>query len=810
MVDPKFFFLKNDGRLLKQLKILAFLGILAIVSAYFFAPKEIQAFIPEQAIAVMRPDFASAISSTPGLDLWKLAKTTKPSQHLLVQAPVSVSTNEWLAIWESKVLIDTEVLSQNWQITTYKTTFYHQHTLYHWTSKEGTNYSFCCIKNRGLLSHSAFLVEEAIRASESSQNRIWIKNLKKLPKSQSGIVMQLQTSSSGVLSTLFSTLLIRKSADGKLQGTAQLAEAWQPWLSKDTNTWKQLSNNIPLDLEWLMPLLNDPAQTSSDAQRCWQTYFAPWVSDQPLLGAFSGDQNAVLVLPWKNRSTAERSLKAYLSEYGQLERREYQTFVINQVLDGSLQQAFQAYGQTNWLNLSFTLAEGCVLVSPSRDALERWIDAFVVGNLLGQKPDRFITQSSNKALFRFPGKMAKQLAAAIDLVNGQSLPPTDFYLEGDLQGRDWYFGLKPVLITPQDRSPVARVWQTSLSGGSAKRLFLLNRMRSIAVQTDDHALQFLNLQGQLRWIKPLEGPILGEIATIDYYSDGENQLFFNTAKQVHCLDKQGQEIIGFPFPLRVSAATGLTVAGANLDFFIPAVNGRVYGFEHKNFPLPTWNPGPEVGILRFPVQFAQSEGQDYVFMLNIDGVLTVVDRNGKNYFPPQQLNLPLYSPLALEWTIKAKRAVVLNGALKMKVIDPQGATFSLASGLTTPAENAQLLLEDITGDDRKDYLTLAAQQMTLHHYEGANYLTDFNRTFPQAMDTLFLAQNKKQGSVLLGVGARKKQLLYLLDEKGNTVTGFPIAATAGGILQPSGLLIAILDEKVYAYRLNRTTQAAAN
>jgi len=801
MAYPRVFFKKNDNKLLKKGQILALLGVFTVVCAYFFTQKGIQTFIPEQAIAVMRPDFKLTASSAPGLDLWKLVQTSKPTQSLLIQAPISAQANEWLAIWQNATLSDPTVLLQRWQVLGSRTTLYHRHTLYHWTSTAGTDYCFARIKNKGLLSHSALLVEEAIRASESSQQRFWPKHLKNLPKDQVGIVMQLQPSTNDVLSQLFSSLLLRKTADGTFQGTAQLADAWQPWPSKSTKGWQQLSNNIPLDLAWLLPLLSDPAKTNASAQRCWKKYFAPWVTGQPLLGAFAGDPNAVLVLPWKKRTAAERSLKAYLSEYGQLERRDYQTFVIHQVLDASLQHAFRAYGQQDWPNLSFALAEGCVLVSPSPGTLERWIDAFVVGNVLGQHPDRYTTQSSNKALFRFPGQMAKRIAAAINLVNGQSLSPTDFYLEGDLQGRDWYFGLKPVPSTLQDLPPITRVWQTELSGGDVKRLFLLNGMRSIGIQTSDQALKFLDEQGKLRWSKPLESPVLGEITTVDYFSDGEKQLFFNTATQVHCLDKQGREIIGFPFPLRVRAATGLTVAGANLDFFIPTVNGRVYGFDHKNFPLPAWNPGPELGILRFPVQFAQSDGQDYVFMLNVDGVLTVANHNCETYFPPLQLNLTLDSPLALEWTPNVKRAVVLEGGLKMAVIDPQGAIFHLASGLTPPAEGARLLLEDVIGDARKDYLTLAAQQLTLHHYTGTNYIADFNRTFPQAMDTLFLAQSKNQGGGLLGVGSRKRQVLYLLDEKGSTLPGFPIAASAGGILQPSGLLIAVLNEKVYAYRV---------
>ncbi len=801
MAYPRVFFKKNDNKLLKKGQILALLGVFTVVCAYFFTQKGIQTFIPEQAIAVMRPDFKLTASSASGLDLWKLVQTSKPTQSLLIQAPISAQANEWLAIWQNAALSDPTVLLQRWQVKGSRTTLYHRHTLYHWTSTSGTDYCFSRIKNKGLLSHSALLVEEAIRASESSQKRFWPKHLKNLPKDQVGIVMQLQPSTSDVLSQLFSSLLLRKTADGTYQGNAQLADTWQPWPSKSTTGWQQLSNNIPLDLEWLMPLLTDPAQTDASAQRCWKKYFAPWVIGQPLLGAFAGDPNAVLVLPWKDRTAAERSLKAYLSEYGQLERRDYQTFVIRQVLDASLQQAFQAYGQQNWPNLSFTLAEGCVLASPSPAALERWIDAFVVGNVLARSSNRYASPSSNKALFRFPGQMSKRIAAAINLVNGRPLPPTDFFVEGDLQGRDWYFGLKQVLSTSQDLPPIARVWQTALSGGDVQRLFLLSDIRSIGVQTGDHALQLLDEQGKLRWSKPLEGAVLGEIATIDYFSDGEKQLFFNTASQVHCIDKQGREIIDFPFPLRVRAATGLTVAGANLDFFIPAVNGRVYGFDHKNFPLPAWNPGPEVGILRFPVQFTQSDGQDFVFMLNVDGVVIVANHNCETYFPPLQLTLPLDSPLALEWTPNAKRAVALEGGLKMAVIDPKGEVFRLASGLTAPAEGARLLLEDVIGDARKDYLTLVARQLTLHHYEGSNYIADFNRSFPQAMDTLFLAQSKNRGGALLGVGSRKKQVLYLLDEKGNTVTGFPIAATAGGILQPSGLLIAVLEEKVYAYRV---------
>jgi hypothetical protein len=801
MKYPMIFFTKKDNKLPRLVAMLLLFLLLGGLFTYFFMQKVIAKFIPESTILLLQPDYQTTTAKAPGLDLWKMAQMSKPTQSLLLQAPVSAQSNEWLALWENAKLSDPMVLLQRWQVQSSRTTLYHRHTLYHWTSTSGTDYCFARIKNKGLLSHSALLVEEAIRASESSQKRLWSQYLKNLPKGQSGIVMQLQPCTTDVLSQLFSSLLIRKSSDGALQGTAQLADAWQPWQNIDAKAWKQLRSNIPLDLEWLMPLLTDPAKTNATAQRCWKKYFAPWVTGQPLLGAFAGDPNAVLVLPWKDRTTAERSLKAYLSEYGQLERRDYQTFVIRQVLDASLQQAFQAYGQQNWPNLSFTLAEGCVLVSPSPAALERWIDAFVVGNVLGQSPDRYTTQSSNKALFRFPGQMAKRIAAAINLVNGQVLPPTDFYLEGDLQGPDWYFGLKPILSTQHDLPPIARVWQTALSGGDVKRLFLLAGMRSIGVQTSDHALQLLDEQGKLSWSKPLESPVLGEISTIDYFSDGEKQLFFNTATQVHCLDKQGREIIGFPLPLRVRAAAGLTVAGADLHFFIPAVNGRVYGFDHKNFPLSAWNPGPEVGILRFPVQCAQSEGQDFVFMLNTAGVLYVADYNSQLHFPVLQLQSPALSPLGLEWTPSSKRAVVLESGLKMAVIDPEGQVFRLASGLTTPAEGAHLLVEDVIGDARKDYLTLAAQQLTLHHYAGSNYLADFSRTFPQAMDTLFLAQNKKQGGVLLGVGSRKKQVLYLLDEKGNTGTGFPIAATAGGILQPSGLLIAVLEEKVYAYRV---------
>ena len=116
MAYPRFFFIENDSKLFKQLKILAFLCVFTLVCVYFFTPKGIQAFIPEQAIAVMRPDFKLATSSASGLDLWELVQTSNPAQCLLVQAPVSAEANEWLAIWENAALSDPHILLQNWQV----------------------------------------------------------------------------------------------------------------------------------------------------------------------------------------------------------------------------------------------------------------------------------------------------------------------------------------------------------------------------------------------------------------------------------------------------------------------------------------------------------------------------------------------------------------------------------------------------------------------------------------------------------------------------------------------------------------------
>ncbi len=801
------FFTKKENSLFRSGFFLLF-SLLLIGSVYlFWAQKNLIDFIPEGATIALRPLDAPLLSDRSAAlyaDLVLLSAALNPKNTWLVKAPLSAQEQGWLLLWEKgKSAVPTTVL-QLWDAKLEKTTLYHNTTFYHWRSARNGTYCLALIGNKGLLSHSPLLVEEAIRTSEQSQHVFWRKWLNNNPPTQKDITLSYPESDTGGFFGLFSGIRFHLSKEGKWEGAAQLKSSLKPWPSQETAPWSVLAKNIPQNLSWLFPLFFDPLHLEPETAKCWKKYFTPWIKGQPVLGAFNlAPDEIVMVVPWKDPDLMKRSIQEYIVANGQLQRYDYQTFTILQVFDARLSSLFIPFGLKKKANLSFTEADGCLLLGTSPAAIEQWIDAFVIGNVCSQTSSPFQTQSGSKAFFRYPHQQGQFLVDALDLVKGKTQARADFYLEGDLQNDTWYFGLNTKKWTPEQQPSIIRAWQTEMVAAPARQLYLLDDWKgsSIGVQTADHRFHLLDDKGKVAWSKPLEGSVLGTPQFLSYFDDGEKQILFNTTQQVHCLDKKGQEVPGFPFLLRVPATTGLTLTKDDFHYFIPANNGRVYAFDRKNLPLPGWNPGPMVGNLRFPVQFAQSQGQDYVFLLNEAGLLSVADRAGVLHFPALSFTPPIVSPFGIQWEDQIQRIVLLDGSLKFAAIDHTGAFFRLPTGLTPSKAGANMLFADVIGDERKDYLAMSNQEFTLHYYdEKGAFVTAVQRKLPQLMDTIFTTP-LVSGEKLIGFSSKRAQQLYLMDRRGAMAPGFPIAADMGGVLGSKKLLVTIFDGKVYAYWL---------
>ncbi|AZQ43829.1 hypothetical protein [Nonlabens ponticola] len=77
-----------------------------------------------------------------------------------------------------------------------------------------------------------------------------------------------------------------------------------------------------------------------------------------------------------------------------------------------------------------------------------------------------------------------------------------------------------------------------------------NGSYDIAIQDVEYNLTLIAPDGTAYWSKQLDNQIMGDIQSVDTYKNGRRQLLFNTQNQVYLLDRNGNDVDGFPIKTR--------------------------------------------------------------------------------------------------------------------------------------------------------------------------------------------------------------------------------------------------------------------
>lgn len=74
----------------------------------------------------------------------------------------------------------------------------------------------------------------------------------------------------------------------------------------------------------------------------------------------------------------------------------------------------------------------------------------------------------------------------------------------------------------------------------------LNNTKDVLVQDTDNTMYLISKDGKIFWKKQLDGPIRGSISEMDIYRNGRIQMAFVTNKTLYVLDRNGNDVSGFP------------------------------------------------------------------------------------------------------------------------------------------------------------------------------------------------------------------------------------------------------------------------
>ncbi len=285
-----------------------------------------------------------------------------------------------------------------------------------------------------------------------------------------------------------------------------------------------------------------------------------------------------------------------------------------------------------------------------------------------------------------------------------------------------------------------------------------NNQYDFAYQDDENYLYLYSNKGNLFWKKKLSSQIIGEIQQVDLYKNGRLQMAFRTSDKFFIIDRNGS--IVKPFEI---------------------------SFKKSNYINP-------LSI------FDYENNRNYRFLLSQDNLIKMYDSRGNivSGFNPDELNADILNP-PVHIRIKGKDYILLqlkNGELKVlnrrgkerisvkKNIDfSNNNFFSFMDLFTTTDINGNLIQIDMNGNivqnsynlEDNNTIEVIMDNILIHSGNSMN-INGRIINLPQGRYTKPKLFNYKD-LLYISITDEKENKIYLYNNEGNMVNGFPLKGT---------------------------------
>ncbi len=186
-------------------------------------------------------------------------------------------------------------------------------------------------------------------------------------------------------------------------------------------------------------------------------------------------------------------------------------------------------------------------------------------------------------------------------------------------------------VIQSTETPTATASQTNLK--EINRWSVLNhnnQQNETLLQLEDNTLQLIGTDGKTLWSRKLEAPILGDIAQIDALRNNKLQYAFTTTKNLCIIDRNGNNLKGFPITSQSPITTPIHIADYGGDKKYRLLYGSEDGTIHNKTVeaiTPTGWRSPK-SQSTFVTSF-RIQGEDYIAAVSATGSIFLFKRNGE-------------------------------------------------------------------------------------------------------------------------------------------------------------------------------------
>ena len=159
----------------------------------------------------------------------------------------------------------------------------------------------------------------------------------------------------------------------------------------------------------------------------------------------------------------------------------------------------------------------------------------------------------------------------------------------------------------------------------------------IFIQDENNQIYLISNSGKILWKKSIDGSIIGNVHQVDMLKNNKLQMAFVTENKLYIVDRNGNNLKGYPKTLSKKAIVGLSVfdydKNKNYRFMIPTSDADVLLLNMQGEVPSDWNFSNTADITT-PLQYFNIKGKDYI--VTADGEKAIIlNRRGEKRVSPK-------------------------------------------------------------------------------------------------------------------------------------------------------------------------------
>ncbi|MDP4222412.1 MAG: hypothetical protein Q8868_03775 [Bacteroidota bacterium] len=353
-------------------------------------------------------------------------------------------------------------------------------------------------------------------------------------------------------------------------------------------------------------------------------------------------------------------------------------------------------------------------------------------------------------------------------------------------------------------------WETLLDTTAAiKPFFFTNHntgAKEIFIQDVKNNAYLINAAGRVLWKVPLKEKIVGSVYMIDYYRNGKYQILFSGRENLHLLDRNGNYVERYPVKLRSPATNSLALFDYdNNGTYRLAISGedrKIYLYDKSGSVVKGWEPFRTPGTVTTEADFYRVSGKDFIVVAD-EYSIYFLDRSGNiRIRPKDEVTKAKGSTLRLApGSAPFLVCTSPDGTIQYIYFDGEVRKFSLRKF----SFDHSFDFFDVDGDGLGEYVFIDKGVLYLYDQDRQEmFARDFSSDkLGGPINFIFSSSDRK-----IGVFDMNKNLIYLVDSKGEIMNGFPLKGASMfsiGKLRSGNewnLIVGGTDRFLYNYKLD--------